>query len=661
MNLNLNGAVKAEINPRMTGLFFEDINYGADGGLYAEMIENRSFEFADAYGDRGDYYTVFDGGYGWSIYPEKADAQMQIVSGSPLYAENPHYLRLTSHQAGAGVTNKAYDGITLREGAEYRIRFYARNISASGNFVLSVIGGGKTVAQVTVPIKAPRGTLPNFWEKYEVTMMARKSVRHAKFVLSMSSDGVAEFDFVSMFPADAVCGIFRRDLFEKLDAVHPGFIRFPGGCIIEGNTLANRYDFKNTLTIPERRKDNWNRWAVHENSEKNNFHGKFSHYNQTYGMGYYEFFLLCEALGAEPLPVLSVGLACQYQSFEYVPQDSPEFATFVQDALDLIEFANGPADSVWGRVRAALGHPAPFGLKMVGIGNEQWQTETIDFFSRYEAFEKAIHEKDPKIRLIGSAGPVVTDERYTKAWDFYDSHADNPDFVYAVDEHYYMPPAWFLENVNFYDNYPRTRRVFAGEYAAHPASRKNTLEGALCEAAFLTGVERNADVVRLSSYAPLFGRVDFWQWRPDLIWFDDEKSFGTPSWIVQKMFSNNTGAEEIEIEEQRKALQDQKIYVCAAKTASGRGDTPAEADRAGQKDGAEYIVKIVNLSGADQTFSFTDGDRNLVCVRKEVLTGDDPEAENTIRDPERVHEEAVDPADPVILDGSFTVLRLKKA
>ena len=155
MNLNLNGAVKAEINPRMTGLFFEDINYGADGGLYAEMIENRSFEFADAYGDRGDYYTVFDGGYGWSIYPEKADAQMQIVSGSPLYAENPHYLRLTSHQAGAGVTNKAYDGITLREGAEYRIRFYARNISASGNFVLSVIGGGKTVAQVTVPIKAP--------------------------------------------------------------------------------------------------------------------------------------------------------------------------------------------------------------------------------------------------------------------------------------------------------------------------------------------------------------------------------------------------------------------------------------------------------------------------------------------------------------------------
>lgn len=647
MNLNLNGAKLADINPRMYGLFFEDINYGADGGLYAEMIENRSFEFVDAHGDRGDYYTVFDGGYGWSVYPENAKAEMAIVSGSPLYAENPHYLRFTSSQAGAGICNKAYDGITLKEGEEYRVSFYARNISASGNFVVSVISGGKAAAFATVPVRDPRGTLPNFWEKYEVTLTARKSVRHAKFVLSMSSGGTAEFDFVSMFPADAVKGIFRRDLFEKLDAVHPGFIRFPGGCIIEGNTLANRYDFKNTLTIPERRKNNWNRWAVHENSEKNHYHSVFSHYNQTYGMGYYEFFLLCEALGAEPLPVLSVGLACQYQSFEYVPQDSPAFAGFVQDALDLIEFANGPADSPWGKVRAELGHPEPFNLKMVGIGNEQWQTDKIDFFSRYEAFEKAIHAKYPKIRLIGSAGPAVKEERYGKAWAFYDSHADDPDFVYAVDEHYYMKPQWFLDNVGFYDSYPRTRRVFSGEYAAHPESRKNTLEGALCEAAFMTGVERNADVVRLSSYAPLFGRVNFWQWRPDLIWFDDETSFGTPSWYVQKMFSNNVGDEEIDLGAAVGDLRSRGIYVCASRTSAQKG--------------GDYIVKIVNLSGSDQTFDFTDGGDRLACVSKEVLSGPEPEAENTISDPDRVRSQAEDPADPAVPAGTFAVLRLRKA
>lgn len=323
-------------------------------------------------------------------------------------------------------------------------------------------------------------------------------------------------------PEDAVAGVFRRDLFELLKGLHPGFLRFPGGCIIEGNTLENRYRWKESVGRSESRRNNFNRWAVHDTKQESGFHTCYSHYNQSLGLGYYEYFLLCELIGAQPLPVLNVGLACQYQ-----------------------------------------------------------------------AFEQAIHEKYPEMRLIGSAGPDITSERYTAAWDFYKEAAPKKEnFVYAVDEHYYVKPEWFYAHTDFYDEYPRNIKVFSGEYAAHPVNGMNrpdanTLGGALAEAAFLTGVERNADVVVLASYAPLFARVGYAQWSPDMIWFDDARAYGTPSYYVQKLYGENLGTVTLAMEGQEKALREQEIY----------------ANASFDEAAGEIIVKVVNHSAQARELS----------------------------------------------------------
>lgn len=641
MKIQLSGKKKADINPGMMGLFFEDINYAADGGLYAEMIENRSFEFVEAFGDRGDYFTKFDGGYGWSLYPAGADATIDVVSGSALCEENPHYLRVVAKEGGVGFANQAYSGICLQKDWEYRVKFYARTVKGAGSFAVQVVKDGCVYAQGEAEVAEAKK--PNHWVKYELTLKAEESVRGAQFVITLAKAGVAEFDFVSMMPENAVAGVFRKDLFEKLAEIKPGFVRFPGGCIVEGNTLDNRYRYKDTLHVPEARKSNWNRWAVHNNNEENGFHSKFSHYNQTYGLGYYEYFLLCELLGAKALPVMNVGLACQYQSFEWIAMDDERFDEFVQDAVDLITFANGDVTTKWGAVRAALGHPEPFGLEYVGIGNEQWQTKDIDFFERYEVFEKAIHEVYPEIKLIGSAGPDVITERFTAAWDFYKKHEGEKDFVYAVDEHYYMRPEWFYSHADFYDNYPRSRKVFSGEYAAHPADgNANNLEGALAEAAFLTGVERNADVVLLSSYAPLFARHGFQQWWPDLIWFDEETAYGSPSFYVQKMYSNNMGTEVLDPMGLEKDAREKGIYYNASYDAVS----------------GEVIVKIVNMSGEALPLVFEMDGKLLETVRVELLGGEDLKAVNSLEVPEAIRTVMLDKAD-VLENQTFAVYRLK--
>lgn len=642
MEIQISDRKKAKIQPGMMGLFFEDINYAADGGLYAEMIENRSFEFVEAFGDKGDYFTKFDGGYGWSLYPADADASVNIVSGSPMYEENPHYLRLVSKGAGAGFANKAYSGICLQKGESYRVKFYARTVKGEGNFIVRIVKDGQVYAEAQAEMAAPKGVKPNHWEKYELTFTADCEVRGALFVIAMSVPGVAEFDFISMMPQNAVAGIFRKDLFEKLQELQPGFIRFPGGCIVEGNTLANRYRYKDTLKIPEARKSNWNRWAVHNNKEENGFHSQFAHYNQTYGLGYYEYFLLCELLGAKPLPVMNVGMACQYQSWEWVSMEDAQFKEFVQDAIDLIAFANDNTDTKWGAVRAQLGHPKPFGLEFLGIGNEQWQTEEADFFSRYEAFEKAIHAVYPGIKLIGSAGPDVVSDHFRAAWDFYGKHEKDENFVYAVDEHYYMKPDWFFAHTTFYDAYPRTRKVFSGEYAAHPVGADNNLLGALAEAAFLTGVERNADVVLLSSYAPLFARHGFQQWWPDMIWFDDKTSYGTPSYYVQKMYSRNMGTAVLDPMGLEKEAAARGIYYNASL----------------DEESGEIIVKIVNESGAKLPLSFVQNGKILKTVRAEVLGGSDLTQVNSLEHPEALKTEIKERLD-VLPEHSFAVYRLR--
>ena len=627
MELFISDKKGVPIQEGMIGLFFEDINYAADGGLYAEMIENRSFEFLDCYGTVGDYYTKLDSGYGWSATKEHGEGRMEYVMGSPVDRANPHYLRFTADYAGQGFANKAYDGARLEKGKTYRASFYARCVSFQGDLEVSVVKDRKTYAKAEVScIHVPEHTWQK-WNRYEAVLTAEEDVRGAQFVISLTEPGVVEFDFISLMPQDAVAGIFRKDLFELLKGLKPGFLRFPGGCIIEGNTLENRYRWKESVGRPEGRRSNFNRWAVHETKPENGFHTCYSHYNQTLGLGYYEYFLLCELIGAKPLPVLNVGLACQYQSYELVEMDEPEFQEFIQDALDLVEFANGAVNTKWGALRAQMGHPEPFGMTMMGIGNEQWQTDKVDFFARYEAFEKAIHEKYPDMQLIGSAGPDITSERYDAAWKFYYEKAPKKEnFVYAVDEHYYVKPEWLYEHADFYDEYPREVKVFSGEYAAHPVSGMNrpdanTLGGALAEAAFLTGLERNADVVVLASYAPLFARVGYAQWSPDMIWFDDCRAYGTPSYYVQKLYAENMGTVTLSMDGQEKKLREEEIYANVSLD---------------EKTG-EIIIKAVNRNAEPKeiALSLAEGCAPAGSMKRMSLSGKE-EDYNCITDPEKV-------------------------
>lgn len=662
MKLELGAKKGVSIQKGMVGLFFEDINYAADGGLYAEMIENRSFEFMEVYGKARDYYAVFDGGYGWSVYPQDVSAvTLQVVTGSPHTMENPHYMRVEASEAYCGLANQAYEGICLKQGMGYHITFWARCVDFAGDFVIRVEKDGKICAEGRIAAAAGREETYNYFRKYELDITALVSVSGARFALCMDAPGVVELDYISMFPEDAVAGIFRKDLFEKLKALKPGFLRFPGGCVVEGNTLQNRYCFQDSLKDTWARRSNWNRWAVHGNNEENHFHSRYSHYNQTLGLGYYEYFLLCELIGAKPLPVVNVGFACQYQSTEQVTIDSPEFEGFLQDALDLIEFANGGVDTKWGAVRAGMGHEAPFGLELIGVGNEQWQTQRADFFERYILFEQRIHACDPRIRLIGSAGPDITSDRYTQAWDFYRKHTEQKNFVYAVDEHYYVKPQWLLEHTDFYDNYSRDIKVFSGEYAAHPTNgmnkpQANTLQGALAEAAFLTGVERNADVVVLASYAPLFARLGYAQWSPDMIWFDGENSYATPSYYVQQMYAANMGDITLNLEGQEKELAKQGIYLSASCCEEG-------------EDAGTIILKIVNVNAEAvelELCTVKEDGRVKETLQKEIsctiLTGENVELGNTMAEPERIvpYEKKIAAGMPFLLEpNSFGIYRIR--
>ena len=652
MKLKVGSTKKHEIQSDMIGLFFEDINYAADGGLYAEMIENRSFEFLDCFGEFGDYYTKEDCGYGWNAYPNDAAASIGVYMGSSHCEENPHYMRVKTTEANAGLTNKAYDGIYLEKGAEYILTFWARCVKFTGEFVIQAADGDTVYGECRIKADAFEEETYNYYRKYVVRMTAAESCKKAQFRMLLSEAGTVEFDYISMFPANAVAGLFRADLFKLLQDLNPGFIRFPGGCIIEGNTLQNRYRYKDSLKENWARKNNWNRWAVHDNNAENNYHSIYSHYNQTMGLGYYEYFVLCEQLGAKALPVLNVGLACQYQTTEQVEMDTPEFKQFVQDAVDLIEFANGDVTTKWGAVRAKMGHEAPFNLEMMGIGNEQWQTERADFFERYVEFEKAIHAVAPNMKLIGSAGPDITSERYDAAWKFYHDNEDKKDFVYAVDEHYYVKPQWLYDHVDFYDNYPRTVKVFSGEYAAHPfigfnRDDANTLEGALSEAAFLTGVERNSDVVVLASYAPLFARMGYTQWSPDMIWFDGEIAYGTPSYHVQSLYSNNMGDYTLDTNGEEKEAAKEGIYYSLSLDSSKN----------------EVIIKVVNSNSEAVALDLELASEwnHKSAYTMQILTGDDLNAHNCIAEPDKI---TVQKSEGTLADGitlpanSFVVIRL---
>ena len=589
------------VYPDMVGLFFEDINFAADGGLYAELIENRSFEAVKSKGKDHNYVFREDNLYAWSS-TDGDETCLEISINQPISSNNPHYLRFTAKKDGQGFKNKAYDGISLKKDLKYNLSFYAREVKyPEGKILVKITKEGKTYAETTIDFKNGKNPPKDWytgiiadcdfldWEFYKGELIANEDIQGADFEIHLTKEGSVEFDLISMMPEDAVAGIFRKDLFNALKNLNPGFLRFPGGCIIEGTSLMRRYNWKNTVGELKDRKINTNLWACRGGNTLGADEMPDCHYMQSYGIGFYEYFLLCELLSSEkricrPLPVLNIGLACQFRTYEVVPIDSPKFNEYIQDALDLIEFANGPIDTKWGKLRADMGHPESFKLELLAIGNEQWESKRVDLAPRYIAFEKAIHEKYPEIKCLGTAGPWVKHELYDKAWELYrEKIKTNKNFAFAVDEHYYVSPEWLYENVVFYDNYPRDVGVFAGEYAGHDKNLSNSVEAGMAEAAMMTGYERNGDIVKLASYAPLFNRIGHSQWTPDLIWFDADKVVLTPSYYVQKMFSDFSGTEALELNGQEKTLREKKLFISAVKS------------------GEKKIVKIVNGGDEEQS------------------------------------------------------------
>jgi alpha-L-arabinofuranosidase len=470
-----------------------------------------------------------------------------------------------------------------------------------------------TVAEITIDSKD--------WKKYEVIMTSAVTDPKATLRVFLNAPVTVDVEHVSLFPVDTWNGHengLRKDLAQALYDLEPGLFRFPGGCIVEGTDLPTRYNWKNSVGPVENRPLNENRW---QHTFK---HRYYPDYFQSYGLGFYEYFLLSEEIGAEPLPVLSCGLACQFQNeTQDAHQPVCELDEYIQDALDLIEFANGGVDTEWGKLRAEMGHPAPFNLKFIGIGNEQWGPE---YPEHLKPFIDAIRKAYPEIKIVGSSGPNSEGDQFDYLWpEMKKLGAD------LVDEHFYRPESWFLAQGARYDNYDRKGpKVFAGEYACHGAGKKwNHFEASLLEAAFMTTIERNADIVHMATYAPLFAHVEGWQWRPDMIWFDNLRSFRSCSWHVQKLYSQYKGTHAL-------ALTDME----GVNITGAEGQNGLFASSVYDADKNQVYVKIINTSDKAQPVKINfEG-----LKKKEVLKGveavsyhsDDLDADNTLDEPEKI-------------------------
>jgi len=575
----------AAISPQMFGIFFEDINFGADGGLYPELVKNRSFEFSEPLAGWHEIMVVSANGI------DVSKGELDVRTDDSLNASNPHYLRVRTYDSGYGFYNTGFRGMGVTAGAEYRFSAYVRTNGPVAIRATLTNGAGREIGS---------GKLEGFnskWQRYETLIRADATEPRARLNLFVDGTGSIDLDMVSLFPVDTwnrrPNGL-RKDLVQLLHDMHPGFIRFPGGCIVEGRRLMTRYRWKTTVGDIAARKTIVNRW----NDEFD--YRPAPDYFQSFGLGFYEYFQLAEDIGARPLPILNCGMACQFNSSETAKLD--ELNEYIQDALDLIEFANGPADSPWGKLRAQMGHPAPFHLEMIGVGNEQWGPRYLE---RYKVFADALKAKYPEIKLVASAGPAPAGEPFETMWANW--RQLKPDFV---DEHYYMAPEWFLQNTARYDHYDRSGpKVFAGEYAAQTdnttsARNRNNWRSAISEAAFMTGLERNGDVVQMASYAPLLANADAWQWTPDAIWFDSLRSYGTPNYYVQKVFANNAGTRIVPATAQTEgglytsAALDERTHELIVKaindTAAAR---PAEIRLKGLDRSAD--VKVTTLQSAD--------------------------------------------------------------
>ena len=570
------GKPGAEIQPTMYGLFFEDINYAA------ELVKNRSFEFPQHF-------------MGWKTF-----GKVSLKDDGP-FERNPHYVRLAyaghPHKQ-TGLDNEGFFGIGIKKGAEYRFSVWARVAEGETPAKIRVeLADTKSMNEQQAFATADVTVDSKEWKKYQVILKPEVTNPKAILRIFLASRQTVDLEHISLFPVDTWQGHengLRKDLVQALADIKPGVFRFPGGCIVEGTDIASRYDWKKSVGMVENRPLNENRWQY-------TFpHRFFPDYYQSYGLGFYEFFQLSEEIGAEPLPVLSCGLACQFQNPNmdaHVPLCDLE--SYIQDALDLIEFANGAVDTPWGKIRADMGHPAPFNLKLIGIGNEQWGKE---YPEHLEPFVKAIRKKYPDIKIVGSSGPDSEGEQFDYLWPEMKSLK-----VDLVDEHFYRPEAWFLSQGARYDNYDRKGpKVFAGEYACHGKGKKwNHFHASLLEAAFMTGLERNADIVHMATYAPLFAHVEGWQWRPDMIWFDNLNSVCTVSYYVQQLFATHKGTNVLSLTMNKKPVT------------GAEGQNGLFASAVCDKNKNEIIVKVVNTSGKKQSLSLIFNGLK----KKEVLSG----------------------------------------
>ncbi len=586
----------AKIRPTMWGIFFEDLNFAADGGLYAELVKNRSFEFPNPM-------------IGWSKIPTGSTAgSVEILDNDPFNNSNPHYLRIKSDGEDFGVSNEGFRGIGVHEGEHYIFSAQARSIQGQPTLGIALVASdGRKLAETKLDGFSKQ------WKKYTTRLNSSATEPKTKLNIYIEGPGEIELDMVSLFPEktwkDQPNGL-RADLVQMLAELKPGFIKFPGGFLTEARSLDNRYQWKRTIGDIAERKLSPIPWSAFGTRAAPD-------YFQSYGLGFFEYFQLCEDLGAEPLPMLNCGMAAQFTG-DFAPTSQLE--PYIQDVLDLIEFANGSATSTWGKKRADMGHPKPFNLKMLRWGNE---TVGPQYIERYEQLAEVLKARHPEIKIIAGSGPEPFGDNFELAWDKLRELK-----AAMIDEHAHMQPNWFFNNAARYDKYDRNGpKVIFGEYAAHsepglinPNNRSN-LQCALSEAAFFTGLEHNADIVVMSCYAPLFAHSEAWQWKPNLIWFDNLNVYGTPSYYVQQMFSCNRGDVVLPLNIELQTPNIKRLYASAVRD-----------DKTG-----DIILKAVNpFNEPLETDIKLTGVKVIAPAKAIILTGEKLTDENSFESPKKI-------------------------
>jgi alpha-L-arabinofuranosidase len=589
------GAPGKRISPDLVGIFFEDLSYAADGGLYAELIQNRSFDYSDA--DHAGWTPLT----AWQLVQrDGAQGSVAVENAQPINPVNTSYAVLTVEKQGGGVglQNEGFGGIPVKAGERYDVSVFARQLAGSAA-PLTVRLESKTGA-LLAEARLPAPTAA--WKKASTVLAPTVTDTDARLVVLAGGPGKVALDMVSLFPQKTFHNRpngLRADLAQVIADLKPKFVRFPGGCLVHGDGIDNIYHWKETIGPVEQRKPQKNIWRYH----------------QSKGLGFFEYFQFCEDIGAKPLPVVAAGVCCQNSNFlvlrKYgvgqagLPMD--QMPAYIQDVLDLIEYANGPVTSTWGAKRAAAGHPAPFGLQYLGIGNEDKITPV--FSERFQMIYKAVKAKHPEITVIGTVGPNPDGPDYVNGWKIADEL-----HLPMVDEHCYKSPQWFWENLKRYDGYDRSKsKVYLGEWASFDDKRRSTLRSAISEAAYLTALERNADVVHFASYAPLLAKRDHTDWSPDLIFFSNTEVFPTINYHVQQLFSVNNG----------------DFYI---PTSIDGATPPADlaASTVGDCKTGDLIVKVVNGANASRPLRIAlAGVKRLpATATKTVLAGANPNETN---------------------------------